>query len=100
MSTNNKENNIIYNTYADVLCEAALPLFNYGVNEHADQLSMLSLFSGCGGMDLGFEGKFICHRRSVAPNSPWIEEKVNDNWVLLRKNRFNTIFANDILPEA
>ena len=96
----NQENNITFNTYADVLCEAALPLFNYGANEHANQLSMLSLFSGCGGMDLGFEGKFICHRRSVAPDSPWIEEEVNDNWVLLRKNRFNTIFANDILPEA
>lgn len=96
----NKEYTITYNTYADVLCEAALPLFNYGINEHDNQLSMLSLFSGCGGMDLGFEGKFICHRRSVAPNSPWIEEVINDNWVLLRKNRFNTIFANDILPEA
>lgn len=29
-----KEYNIEYNTYADVLCEAALPLFNYGKNEH------------------------------------------------------------------
>ena len=54
MSTKNKEYNIPHNTYADVLCEAALPLFNYGVNEYAEQLSMLSLFSGCGGMDLGF----------------------------------------------
>ena len=49
MGTNNKENNIIYNTYADVLCEAALPLFSYDVNEHENQLSMLSLFSGAVG---------------------------------------------------
>ena len=49
MGTKDKVNNITYNTYADVLCEAALPLFNYGVNEHDNQLSMLSLFSGCGG---------------------------------------------------
>lgn len=46
----NKEYTITYNTYADVLCEAALPLFNYGVNEDANQLGMLSLFSGCGGI--------------------------------------------------
>ena len=97
---NKKQNNIIYNTFSDVLCESTLPLFNYGKNEHVNQLSMLSLFSGCGGMDLGFEGNFICHRRSVSPDSPWIEEEINADWVLLRKNRFNTIFANDILPEA
>lgn len=97
---NKKHNNIIYNTFSDVLCESTLPLFNYGKNEHVNQLSMLSLFSGCGGMDLGFEGNFICHRRSVSPDSPWIEEEINADWVLLRKNRFNTIFANDILPEA
>ncbi len=97
---NKKQNNIIYNTFSDVLCESTLPLFNYGKNEHVNQLSMLSLFSGCGGMDLSFEGNFICHRRSVSPDSPWIEEEINADWVLLRKNRFNTIFANDILPEA
>lgn len=100
MNKKQKSNNINYNTYSDVLCESTLPLFNYGKNEHVKQLSMLSLFSGCGGMDLGFEGKFICHRRSVSPDSPWIEQIINADWVLLRKNRFNTIFANDILPEA
>ncbi len=50
-------------------------------------------------MDLGFEGHFICHRRSVG-DSNWIESDVNDNWVTLRKNRFTTVFANDILREA
>jgi len=95
-----KEYNIEYNTYADVLCEAALPLFNYGKNEQENQLSMLSLFSGCGGMDLGFEGNFICHRRSVPLHSLWVERDINEDWVMLKKNRFNTIFANDILPEA
>ena len=96
----NKEYSITHNTYADVLCDVSLPLYNYSMNEHANQLSMVSLFSGCGGMDLGFEGKFICHRRSVPPNSSWIEQEINNDWVMLRKNRFNTIFANDILPEA
>jgi len=93
-------NTPVHNTYSDVLSECVLPLFNYGENNHPQQLSMLSLFSGCGGMDLGFEGNFICHKRSVPTNSPWIEREINENWVLLKKNRFNTIFANDILPEA
>ena len=61
---------------------------------------MLSLFSGCGGMDLGFEGAFICHKKSVSSDSEWIERAVEQDWVLLKKNRFTTVFANDILEEA
>jgi DNA (cytosine-5)-methyltransferase 1 len=86
-------------TYADCVSEAQIPLYTTG-GTSSDELSMLSLFSGCGGMDLGFEGEFICHRKSVAEGSPWIERAVNDDWVLLKKNRFSTIFANDILREA
>ena len=28
-------------------------------------MKLLSLFSGCGGMDIGFEGQFVCHRKSI-----------------------------------
>ena len=91
----------IYNDYSDFLKEPiTLPLFNHAQNTEDKQLSVLSLFSGCGGMDIGFEGGFICHKKSVPQEKDWIENAVNDNWVLLKKNRFNTIFANDILPEA
>ncbi|MBP5724424.1 MAG: DNA (cytosine-5-)-methyltransferase [Bacteroidales bacterium] len=65
-----------------------------------NKLTMLSLFSGCGGMDIGFEGNFICNKKSIPVNSPWIQKFVNDNWVLLKENRFKTVFANDILKEA
>lgn len=62
---------------------------------------MLSLFSGCGGMDLGFEGGFRCLRRSVNtvmhPN--WIDGGDN-TWVDLKKTGFETVFANDIRPDA
>ena len=61
---------------------------------------VLSLFSGCGGMDLGFEGHFIAHRKSFKPGSDLIEREIDDNWVMLKKNNFTTVFANDILPEA
>ena len=62
-------------------------------------LRVLSLFSGCGGMDLGLEGGFICHHKSVT-NPGWIHKNVSKNWVLLNRNRFRTVFACDILEEA
>jgi len=61
---------------------------------------VLSLFSGCGGMDLGFEGHFIANKKSFATDSPYIEHIINKNWVFLKKTKFQTVFANDILSEA
>ena len=29
-------------------------------------MNLLSLFSGCGGMDIGFEGDFKCLKKSLA----------------------------------
>lgn len=64
-------------------------------------MRLLSLFSGCGGMDLGFEGDFKCLRKSVNPNlhSDWITGG-DDNWVTLGRTMFETVFANDIRPDA
>lgn len=89
------------NTYSDVVSEPQLSLF-YSTDEKLskEKLSMLSLFSGCGGMDIGFEGNFICNKKSIPQNSKWVKHIVNDNWVLLKENRFKTVFANDILKEA
>lgn len=50
-------------------------------------------------MDLGMEGGFLCHRRSVT-HPEWIESQPSERWSLLRRNRFRTVFACDILPEA
>ncbi len=63
---------------------------------------VLSLFSGCGGLDLGFEGGFKTLKRSINENhhSDWIESRLDDNWVILKKTKFKTIFANDILRES
>lgn len=87
---------------SDLVAEPQFDLFfNTGENERHEYgtLRVLSLFSGCGGMDLGFEGGFICHRHSVA-NPDWIDYDVNDNWVMLHRNMFRTVFACDILEEA
>ncbi len=64
-------------------------------------MRLLSLFSGCGGMDLGFEGDFTCLRKSINTtiHPDWIE-KDNGDWVLLRPTEFETVFANDIRPDA
>lgn len=64
-------------------------------------MNVLSLFSGCGGMDLGFEGGFTCLRRSINSkiHPDWIESET-EAWVRLKRNSFNTVFANDIRKDA
>lgn len=84
-----------------VVAEDRIPInFLEESDDNPNTLRLLSLFSGCGGMDIGFEGCFIAPRKSFRENSPWIDHKIDNDWVLLKKNRFCTIFANDILPEA
>lgn len=62
---------------------------------------VLSLFSGCGGMDIGFEGGFKCLKRSINTNihPEWINEDMGD-WVKVSETGFETVFANDIRPDA
>lgn len=63
-------------------------------------INIVSLFSGCGGMDLGFEGNFVVPYKSVASKPEWISSTINERWVRLNPTRFKLIFANDILREA
>lgn len=87
---------------SDLVSDCQFELFfNNGEYERIEKnaLRVLSLFSGCGGMDLGLEGGFICHKHSVT-NDDWIHHKVNDDWVMLDRNKFRTVFACDILEEA
>ena len=53
-------------------------------------------------MDLGFEGGFTVLKQSVNPkiNKHWNVRKEDDRWVYLPQNRFHTVFANDIRPDA
>lgn len=55
---------------------------------------VLSLFSGCGGMDIGFEGGFKIHPALYQSNYG----KLNRG--RLPKTSFETVFANDIRPGA
>lgn len=74
--------------------------FHSNQADQKDTYKVLSLFSGCGGMDLGFEGQFIANRKSFRKDFPYIDRLCNDNWLMLKKTKFTTVFANDILPEA
>lgn len=57
------------------------------------KLNVLSLFSGCGGLDLGVEGGFLVHKECFHATS-------DTPWVCVPENRFKVIFANDILPQS
>jgi len=62
---------------------------------------VLSLFSGCGGMDLGFEGDFDVLAASINQNiHPDWGEKLASGWLRLKPTGFRTVFANDIEPSA
>lgn len=64
-------------------------------------MKLLSLFSGCGGMDIGFEGNFQCLKKSIntSIHPDWIT-KEEDVWVRVAPTIFDTVFANDIRPDA
>ncbi len=64
-------------------------------------LRTLSLFSGCGGMDLGFEGDFDVITEAINPkiHGDWLSYVQGDT-VRLPATRFLTVFANDIVPES
>jgi len=65
-------------------------------------MEVLSLFSGCGGMDLGFEGGFDVLKASVNEqiHPDWIEKDHGNGFVRLATTRFKTVFANDLNEKA
>lgn len=67
-----------------------------------ETLNVLSLFSGCGGMDLGFEGGFSVLQESVNEilTPDFINRKLKNGFIELKKTKFKTVFANDILSDA
>lgn len=69
-------------------------------------LRVMSLFSGCGGIDLGFEGGFEVHEKSIPSTykTNWVKKVSHStskcNWRVLPSTRFKTVFANDIDLDA
>ncbi len=88
----------------DMVVETTIPMNfeGFNTNKNKKDINILSLFSGCGGMDLGLEGGFITHKNSVseANKTDFVEKNIDKNYVKLKSTRFTTVFANDILKEA
>ncbi len=84
------------------LHDAADPVDGVSMERERRTLHVLSLFSGCGGMDLGFEGGFSVLGASIneAIKPHFIEKEMGNGFVQLKKTRFKTVFANDILRDA
>jgi DNA (cytosine-5)-methyltransferase 1 len=63
--------------------------------------NLLSLFTGCGGMDIGFEGGFKIPKATINSDihQDWIE-KEDDTYYHLKETFFETTFANDISEHA
>jgi len=63
---------------------------------------LLSLFSGCGGMDIGFEGYFNVNKKLLNEiiYPEWLIDKFKGDEIRLPKTKFKTVFANDIRPKA
>ena len=84
--------------------DATIPMKWSDASTHHENktINVLSLFSGCGGMDLGLEGGFLVHKNSVSEknNPDFIESVINENFVKLQSTKFKMVFANDILREA
>ena len=59
--------------------------------------NLLSLFSGCGGMDIGFEGGFKIPKTTINTtiHRNWIEQEDATSFYL-KETSFETVFANDI----
>lgn len=53
-------------------------------------------------MDLGLEGGFMVHNRSLSADTlkRKVADRLDEGWVRLKPTRFETVFANDIIPEA
>jgi len=62
---------------------------------------LMSLFSGCGGMDIGMEGGFAIPKQTLNTKlcSEFIDNE-DEKYYYLKKHSFNTVFANDIMEDA
>lgn len=63
--------------------------------------NLVSLFSGCGGMDIGFEGGFKTQKETlnIDIHQDWIQSEEKSSYIL-KETFFETKFANDISSYA
>ena len=67
--------------------------------EMNSKLNVISLFTGIGGMDMGFDGEVIVHKDSIV-HEEFIDKQYTIEDFVVLKNNFNCVFQNDILEGA
>lgn len=63
---------------------------------HNSKRTVLSLFTGVGGMDMGFDGEVIVHRKSIVDPNWILRDDTVNGFVVLKPHNFETVFQNDI----
>ena len=92
--SNKRKNDIIALLNAGV-CVAATAV----IAPASSNYNVMSLFSGMGGMDIGFAEQVIVHKDSIVED--YIDSSADiTGFVHLKRLPFTTVFQNDILPEA
>jgi DNA (cytosine-5)-methyltransferase 1 len=69
------------------------------MSSNKNKRTVASLFSGCGGLDLGFEGGFEVLRNCVA-DRPEIVKRQNKRFVRLPETSFTTVFSCDVVKST
>ena len=68
--------------------------------QHSANYKIISLFSGMGGMDVGFAEQVVVHRNSIVESNYIDSPASTPDFVNLKRLPFEIVFQNDILPEA
>lgn len=78
---------IVEEPQLDIMFSKAKSFVKEEVESEQKVLNVLSLFSGCGGMDLGFEGNFAVLEQSINKTlTPhFIKKKLDNGFVQLKK---------------
>ena len=65
-----------------------------------NSMNVASLFSGCGGMDLGFEGGIAVPIESASGLNIDQQKQIKNKFIVLPQLPFETIFACDVNIKA
>jgi hypothetical protein len=68
--------------------------------DDTSNINVISLFSGMGGMDVGFSEQVIVHSESILSSEYIDSDYTIDGFVNLKRLPFKIVFQNDILPVA
>ena len=62
--------------------------------------NVISLFSGCGGTDVGFHGGFKVQKKQITDKNLLKDPLDKKTWIETKETSFQTVLANDIRPRA